>query len=429
MVNRILKVLIVAVLLLFISLTQPYSSLETVSFNIEDEWYYDIEYASGETGNAYIYLNYTEEYQQWIVMEDVYINDEWTASMVWFVFDDWTSDYAIYYDANDTEIHVWTDDPIPFHMGIHPSYKGESIQLETIGHVYDAVNDQYLFNGTYKVWITVVDEAKIVYNNHVIPVFIVNHTTTFNTPYGLIETTSIVYINNDFKLPFIILSYTNGEKEAVYKLTDYKLVNDPIDKYPLATTTPTTTPLTTTTPTTTTVVPITDTSSPTTTRQQETSQIISSTSPTTSRESTRETSRTTGIPTSTSQSIIETTPYTTKPTYTQSNQGLLSTDNLIYIVAGIGGAVAAGFIGYILFSHRKKPEQPYGTPPATTASQPPPSIPPQQPSYPLPPPQSIQQPSYQQTPQIPPGKKICPYCGAIIPAKAKFCPRCGRRLV
>lgn len=440
--NKTLKITVMVLLTLFISLSQPYNSLETVPFGIEDEWYYDVEYASGSTGTAHIYLNYTEEYQQRLILEDVYINDEWSSSMMWFVFDNWTSDYAIYFDVNGTEIHVWTDDPIPFFMGIHPSYKGESIQLQTIGHVYDAVNDQYLFNGTYRVWITVVDEAKIVYANHIIPVFIVNHTTTFNTPYGLLEATNIIYINNDFKLPFIIISYSNGEKEAVYTLTDYKLASDPIDKYPSASTTTTTStpPTTTSEAPTTTTVPITDTTPPTTTQQKSTtSQVIPSPPTTSPRESTRPTigtSEATSMSVSTRQStgqLIQ-TPYTTN-TFTQGDQGILSTDNLIYIVASAGGAAVVASIGYILLSRRKKPRQPYMGPTVTTTSQPPPSTPPQQlqrPSTiatPPPPPQPLQQPMQQQMPQIPPGKKICPYCGAIIPAKAKFCPRCGRRLV
>ncbi len=435
--NKILKIAVMALLILFISLPQPYNSLETVPFDIEDEWYYDVEYTSGSTGTAYIHLNYTREYQQWLILEDVYINDEWSWSRVWFVFDDWTSDYVMYFYEHGTELHFWTDDPIPFFLGIHPSYKGESIQLQTIGHVYDAVNDRYLFNGTYRVWITVVDEAKIVYANHVIPVFVVNQTITFNTSYKTRKITNIIYVNNDFKLPFIITSYMNGEKTFVYTLTDYRLASDPIDKYPLASTTTTIPPTTTSEAPTTTAAPITDTP-PTTTQQKSTlSQIIPSPPTTSPKESTKPaigSSGATSMPTSTGQSTSQLiqTPYSTN-TLTQVDQGIFSTDNLIYIIASIGGAAVIASIGYILLSHRKKPGQQYMGSTVTTTRQPPPPTSPQQlqqsSTTSTPPPQSLQQHMQQQIPQIPSGKKICPYCRAIIPAKAKFCPRCGRRLV
>ncbi len=457
---------IATVLVLFMSMSSYVYSVETPELDTSYKWTYNVVYSDNTTATIHTWVDYSNEYQQWIIVEDTYIDDTLTREYAWFVFNDWTTDYVITMTA-EQELHWWVDDPVPFYKGFHPSHVGEEQRVETIRHFYDAINDQYLFNHTYVVEVKAVDEANVVYRDHVIPVYIVNYTSTAYYIDHTDVVTWIYYINNDFILPFIIIHYVNNELYATYELIDYSITPDPINNYPIATTTSPPETTTTTTPTETTTPSETTTTTPTTTTPTETTTIspetptktttpettsttpTPTTTPTSSPTTSETTTETTTSPTSPIETTTTTTPYhppSTSPSggggggapvapggtppSTEEKPWYTTTTGIIVIAGGIGGAAVIGAIAY-MFLHKPKPPTP---PPPTrpTYYQPPPTQPPQQPppQQPMqPPPTTAPQQVQPSIPQPPPGKKICPYCGAVIPAKARFCPRCGSKLV
>ncbi len=418
---------IIVLFLILVLTILPVWSAEYPSLDKGYSWSYNGELADVGNITMKVSIDYSENYSQWIMIEDLYKeNGDMIQEYVWFMYDNWTVDYVIIYDpVSDYEIHGVYEKPEPFYKGFHPSRDGETYTDSYRIQYFDPNTGETLSEYNIDLRITCRSGYNILYRGHVIPVYQVNYTKIRTDGQGETKTIEyIYYINKDFRLPFAITLIVDGNTIGSYQINNYTITPDPINKYPEKTTTiPPRTTTTTTPPST-----ITTTTQPATTSTGGQATATGSGG--------QITTQTGGRGTSGQLSNGEYIP----PAAPGGGGGASAPDTLPLIL-GAAVTVAAGAAGYMLYRRRRTGA---GTPPALY-QQSPPSQPPTGPTaYPGAPRQARAQASTPQhrTPpatggyamdrpaqprSVPQGRKICPYCGAIIPAKAKFCPVCGAR--
>ena len=422
-------ILLLALLFLTIILSIPAGySAEYPSLDKSYSWSYDAWFSDIGNSTVTISLDYSNEYNQWIIVIDKYyaVNNSLAYEYAMFMYDNWTVDYIIMYDpGSNREIHVIYDKPKPLSIGYHPSTIDESYTGTFNAEYYDPDTDSVIATYTINVEVECRGGFSVLYNGRVIPVFQVNYTETYRDYQGYTATIKYSYlINKDFRFPFIITRTIDGEVNAQYILSNYTITPDPIKNYPLQNAN------TTTTTTTTTQSPSTTTSTSPSTKTTPGINIgVGGSTGNNSGTSQTTTTKQGGVQ---GGSVIGGSGGATSNPGSSGSTGEIPTVSggewytspviIGSIIAGIGGVAVAA----ILYSRKNKPSLPQPMIQGGVRQGPvqPPAPVQAAPRYPAPK-QPVQQPL--QAGSLPPGKKICPVCGSIIPAKAKYCPVCGAK--
>lgn len=229
------------VIVFFVAILCPptiYSVEIPPPLNIGEEWLYNMTIynkTTGETISIYSDVSVEDSSDQYYVLHDrvyspyteetfyerdIVIDQEWRIHNI-----------TIHYQDGYSIEYVYQGDELPYFI-VFPSSTDESLSLTTYADVY--INGEYYFTDKDVYDITVLRQDNIIYNNHVIPSYVVSTYCEIRDPdtdylYGWYNET--IWVNIDFKLPFTII-YEDDSVIIVSMLISYTLTPDPIDNYP-----------------------------------------------------------------------------------------------------------------------------------------------------------------------------------------------------
>ncbi len=208
------------------------------TFNVGEEWSYNVTVynkTSGETEHLELYINVDNVNQNYYILSsrliDPYTNTMVRSREIIIDKDIRTHNITITFSEGSKIELVYTGDQLPY-FAVYPSSVGESLSITAYVDIYFEGTYYYTDKEVYSI--ETLRKDNIVLAGHVIPAYVVSTYCEIKDPdtdYTYSWYNETVWINKDFKLPFLGI-YEDSETRIIYKLIDYTLSPDPINNYP-----------------------------------------------------------------------------------------------------------------------------------------------------------------------------------------------------